>query len=227
MTVSTAIIYLHRILVVTFIATAAASMARAETISLALGPKACLAAPGTQEDWSDLQDGDTCRVVEFGAIRGATPPVYYQLQAYLAQGQTPESEQDDGKVIEGGPLNDGAGVVLLTPVPGDSALIPLAAWSGEDAVITAPRLVRTKQGRIIVLGMSADTSSASNDDVLFRYVGGKWTIVTDDWSGKIKIPKGVEQRHGNAMDWPTLRAFGALWKQDDAECCPTGGSYIA
>jgi hypothetical protein len=29
------------------------------------------------------------------------------------------------------------------------------------------------------------------------------------------------------VDWPTLRAYGALWKADDAECYPTGGSYIA
>jgi hypothetical protein len=208
-------------------ATLAWSTVRAATIPPADSTKACLDAPGTQDDWIDLQDGDICRVVGFGTVVGATPPIYYQLQAYLTQDQTPETETVEGDFIIGGPLNDGAGVVLLALVPGNASLMPLRGWSGGGAVITAPRVVRTKQGPIVVLKMSGDVSSNPTYDATFRYVGGKWTRVTDNWSGQIKLPKGVGQRHGNSMDWPTLRAFGALWRQSDAECCPTGGSYIA
>jgi hypothetical protein len=75
--------------------------------------------------------------------------------------------------------------------------------------------------------MGAMVSSSPNDDAVFRAISGKWVQVKDDWSTEIDIPQGLDQRHGSARDWPTLRAYGALWKPDDDECCPTGGSYIA
>ena len=201
--------------------------ARAVTIARADAPRHCVSAPESQDEWGDLDGNDTCRVVAFGVVRGSTPPIYYQLQAYLSDGQKPETEQVQGSFIVGGPLNDGAGVVLLVATPGGTTLTKLKGWSGGDAVITAPRLVRTPQGAILVVEMGADVSSSPNDDAIFRVTNGRWTEVTDDWSAKIEIPVGVEQWHGNAMDWPTLRAFGALWKPHDPQCCPTGGSYIA
>jgi hypothetical protein len=212
---------------IVLVAVLAGPTARAGTITRADGPTHCVSAPGSQDDWMDLQDGDTCQVVAFGVVRGSKPPIYYQLQTYLSDGQTPETEQVHGDFIVGGPLNDGAGVALLVSPPGSTTLTVLRGWSGGDAVITAPRIVRTPQGSILVLEMSADVSSSPNYDTIFRAAGGKWTQVTDDWSAKLTIPKGVNQRHGNAMDWPTLRAFGAFWKPDDPECCPTGGTYIA
>lgn len=200
----------------------------AAIITLDDGPKHCVSTPGTQLVWwQDLQDGDTCRVVGFSVVPHSAPPVYYQLQAYLTPGQTPETEQDQGDYIVGGPNNDGAGVVLLVPSPGSTTLTRLQGWSGSDAVIYAPRIVQTSQGPILLVKMTAMASAHPNEDVVFRAIGGAWTPMTDDWGAKVVAPKGAAQSHGNAMDWPTLRAYGAFWKPHDAQCCPTGGSYIA
>lgn len=209
------------------IAMGASPVAQAATIPQADVPKFCMNAPDAKADWLDFADGDTCRIVRFGLIANATPPIFYQMQSYLSAGQTPEVEELNGNVIVGGALNDGAGLVLLTPAPDGAALIPLRGWSGGGAVITVPRIVNTLQGPILVIPMSADVSSNPNDDAVMRYVGRTWTELTDDWYQHINLPPGVEQRKGNAMDWVTLRAFGALWRHGDAECCPTGGSYIA
>jgi len=211
------------VLAIIFIATVAWSTAGAQTIPPADGSKACFTASDTQDDWTDLPDGDKCRVVEFGAVVGVKSPIYYQLQVYLSQDQAPEAEQSNEGLIVGGPLNDGAGVVLLAPV----SSTPLGAWSGGGAVITAPRVVQTTQGPILIIAMSADISSNPNHDAVFRYIAGKWTLMTDDWSKQVKVPQGMDQRHGNAMDWKTLRAFGAFWLPNDLEYDPTGGSYIA
>jgi hypothetical protein len=201
--------------------------AKAAAITETHAARHCVDVQGTRDEWTDLDEGDTCKVVAFELVRGSSPPVYYQLQVYLTKGQTPETERVRGRLIAGGPENDGAGVALLMPAHGGRTLTTLQGWKGGGGVITAPAVVRTPQGPILVVEMSADLSSNPTDDVAFRSINGKWVEMTDAWSQEVDIPEGLNQRHGNAMDWPTLRAYGALWKVDDAECCPTGGSYIA
>ncbi len=187
--------------------------AAADTLPLVDGPKRCAAAPRQRGMWQDLADDDVCRVVAFGRVPGAAPSMFYQLQAYLAPNTA-------------GP--EGAGAVLLLPSPDGRTLMTLGGWSGSGATVERPRIVRTRQGRILVLPMSATVSSHPTDDVVLRVVGRRWVQVsTHDWWEGVHNPSGAEQRNGNAMDWPTLRAYGAFWRQADSECCPTGGSYVA
>lgn len=82
------------------------------------------------------------------------------------------------------------------------------------------------QGSILIIGNSERVSSYPTNALVFRAITGKWTLVANEWSGQVRVPNGLDQRNGNAMDWPTLRAFGTFWKPDDAQCCPTG-AYIA
>ncbi len=208
-------------------ATFACTAAKAATITEARAARHCIGVQGTRDEWTDLDDGDICKVVAFELVHGSSPPVYYQLQVYLTKGETPETERVGGHLIAGGPENDGAGVALLVPSHGGTTLTTLKGWNGGGGVITAPAIVATPQGQILVVEMSADVSSNPTDDAAFRAIDGKWVEMTDEWSYKIDIPEGLTQRHGNAMDWPTLRAYGAFWKSGDADCCPTGGAYIA
>lgn len=196
-------------------------------LAIADGARHCAAAPGTQSMWDVLQDGDTCRVVAFGPVLNAAPPVYYQLQVYLAAGETPALRDTDGGLSVGGPGSDGAGIALLVPEPDGQTLKLLKGWSGENALVETPRIVRTRQGPILLAPMAATVRAVPNNDAVFRAIGGAWQLVDDDWSHRIVVPARLEQRHGNAMDWSILRAYGALWNRTDAECCPSGGSYIA
>ncbi len=177
--------------------------------------------------YADLPDeSDTCRVVAFRRVSGVSPAVFYQLQAFLQAGQTPETQQLDTGLEVGGPDNDGAGVALFVS---DRAgkLTLIGSWSGQEVVVEEPVAARTSQGPILVVPNSQMVSSHPMNDLAFRAVKGKWTLMTDEWSRQIHIPHGVEQWHGNMMDWQALKAYGAFWKPKDAECCPTGGSYTA
>jgi hypothetical protein len=202
--------------------------AAAASLPVADAAKSCVAAPLRKDMWQDLQDGDACRVVAFGRVAGAVPPVFYQLQAYLAAGQVPETATVQGDLSAGGPENDGAGAALLVPSADGRALVTLEGWSGGEAVVGQPRIVQTRQGPILVLPLDAQASSHPQYDTVYRVLHGKWTQVdTDHWIADVKVPKGTLQEHGNAMDWPGLRAFGTFSRPRDHGCCPTGGTYIA
>lgn len=178
---------------------------------IAAAPQRCAPATATRAQWEDIEAGARCRVSAFRRVPGSHPALYYQLQDY------------DGPVADD---PHGVGIALMSATGDRSGMRVIAGWSGSNATIEPPRVVRTVQGQIIVIPMSASVSSVPQNDIVLRLIGGAWAIVaTDRWH--VAIPKGVEQWHGNAMDWPRLRAFGALWKPNDAECCPTGGSYVA
>ena len=187
---------------------------------------ACLPAPGTRDMWNELPDGTVCRVVLFRQV--SHTGLWFQLQAYLTDGQTPQAERIDGRIELGGPQNAGAGIVVLAAASRGKPLTPLAGWKGEGAVIDEPRLVRTIAGPLIVIPMSADVSSHPTEDAVFRWRAGNWRAVdTTSWLARVPAPHGLIQRNGNAMNWPRLRAFGAWWRDADPECCPTGGTYVA
>lgn len=185
------------------------------TATITAGPAPCLAAPTHMVLWQELDPQDSCRVTARGRAAGTTPPVFFQMQAYDAPGGPHTSP-------------DGIGLVLFTTSGTRLKPIPLAGWSGGDAFIDPPRIVATVQGPILVVPMSATVSIHPTYDALFRLLRGRWTeIPAFDWLARVHAPAGTVQRHGNAMDWPTLRAYGAFWRPDDPECCGTGGSYIA
>ncbi|PTQ60064.1 hypothetical protein C8J45_11315 [Sphingomonas sp. PP-CE-3G-477] len=70
--------------------------------------------------------------------------------------------------------------------------------------------------------MSAPVSFVVQNDVVLRVIGGTWAIdATYGW--RVAIRNGVEQWHGNAMDWPHVRR---VVEANNAECCSTGGSYV-
>ncbi len=194
--------------------------AAAETLRITDGATRCAAAPQQRTMWQDLEDGVVCRVTAFGRVPAAAPAMFYQLQAYHAPGSDPGSAAALAEA--------GAGAVLLSVSSDGRTLQTLGGWSGSGAVVEPPRIVSTSQGRILVLPMTATVSSHPTDDVVFRALRGRWVQVsTDGWWKGVHSPRDSEQRNGSAMDWPTLRAYGAFWRRQDPECCPTGGSYIA
>ncbi len=174
----------------------------------------CFPGIKTQVLWEEIEPGQRCRVVAFRVVPGTRATLFYQRQAY----DLPEKNTDTAST--------GTGIVLVAKMSGHSAFRRVAGWAGSNAWIGRPRQVRTRQGSIVVIPMSAQASIHPTYDAVLRVVGRKWTSVpTDQW--QVTIPRGLEQRHGNAMDWPHLRAFGAMWKPGDPECCPSGGTYIA
>jgi hypothetical protein len=103
--------------------------------------------------------------------------------------------------------------------------------SGFDGFFELPRL--NQDGLLHVPSYSQGTG-AFNTDCLYQWGDREgWTkIEMDQWLTEIGplLPPGLEIWKGVEYDfshpWSGLVARTALWRSDDGNCCPTGGSAV-
>lgn len=175
-------------------------------------------ARGVEVRASDLPEG--CIAIR---LSGCTSPsggyvtmdehrLYWQLQ----DGFTPE----DGV---------GAGFVLLTDA---GAHLTPTAWDFDGVFYEPPVVFRHRdQLYVAVAGWSAGTG-AFNVDRLFRWVPGTAQpliqIDTETWRDTLDqhLPPGRSVWKGVAFDYPSLRATTGLWRDQDGNCCPSGGQAV-
>lgn len=157
---------------------------------------------------SDLKD---CTVASAGFVAPyEAPRLAWQVQA---------------GVDEYGGVSGGA-VILME---GDGGWAALASdFSG--VYYQLPKLSEAEQTLFHVPGITAGTG-AFNADLLFEYLpdDNTWRPVDmGSWDVDGKLPdglgiwKGVDYSFGE-FGWGDMRARTALWKDDDGNCCPTGG----
>ena len=135
--------------------------------------------------------------------------LFWQLQ----EGSTPE----DGI---------GAGFVLLADT---GANLNPEAWDFDGVFYEPPVVFRQDDNLYVaVAGRSAGTGSL-NVDRLFRWVpGAREPLVQIDnetWRDTLAqhMPPGLSVWKGVAFNYPSLRADTALWRDQDGNCCPSGG----
>lgn len=101
--------------------------------------------------------------------------------------------------------------------------------SGFDGFFEVPRL--NQDGLLHVPGYSQGTG-AFNTDRLYQFADGWTKIDMDQWLGEVTamLPTGLEIWKGVQYDfsspWSGLVARTSLWRADDGNCCPTGGSAV-
>lgn len=108
-------------------------------------------------------------------------------------------------------------------------------WTVLDSAFDAARFLLPRQadwGLLHIPGFTAGTGSF-NADRLYQLTENSWTAIDlDTWQNNIgpMLPAGLEIWKGVAYDFTTfyddLNAKTSLWKSDDANCCPTGGSAV-
>ena len=119
-----------------------------------------------------------------------------------------------------------AGVVLFAI---DGQLLRPIGWSFEAVRFEAPFMF-SNDGHLFVAakGYQAGTGSA-NADILFRLDGDHWTeIEVESWKTALDeaLPEGLGVWKGVDYTWPEFMAVSSLWRDADANCCPTGGQAI-
>ena len=209
-------------------ADAAPAVTTAPVITLATAASVCV--PTTSMDYDgDPDPGDRCVVVGFQPIAHTTPRLFYQRQAYLTAAQA-QAHPNPQALLDDPMSTDGNGMAVLQAAPGGNTLTTIIGMSGTDAYFDPPpHLQRTPQGPVLLVPASAVASSAPDLSVALRRSRNRWTAIDEVWFAALakRLPKDVAQWKGGLMDWQHLRARSALWHQNDANCCPTGGSYTA
>jgi hypothetical protein len=116
------------------------------------------------------------------------------------------------------------GIVLLAEQRGGWQLL---SWSFEGQGYDAPRLVAQDGGLLLhVRSLGEGTAHA---DLLYRQGPTGWAeIETESWWEALprRLPPGLGIRQAVSYDVEQMTAAARLWREDDAECCPTGGGAM-
>lgn len=146
-----------------------------------------------------------CRVAASGILRGADGTrILWQRQA-------------------GASDVDGIGNGILLWDASKAGAPKLIGWSFEGVNYEAPRL--TDDGKLWVPGSMAG-SGGGNADLLYVKRGGDWVeIETTSWRDTLedRLPKGFSAWQGIDYDFVGMGGRSPLWRDTDANCCPSGG----
>lgn len=140
----------------------------------------------------------------------------------------PEGERLAWQIQEGSTDSSGvsAGLILFA-VDGDT-LSPIG-WSFEAASFEPPVIFQREDGLYVAAKGVRWGTGAANADVLYRLDGGRWTeIELESWRMLLdeRMPEGLGVWKGVDYRWPELRARTSVWRDGDANCCPTGGRAV-
>lgn len=149
-----------------------------------------------------------CKVEESGKVPGSEPygGLFYQLQG-------PATEDGFTRGV----------VVLKADRPG---MLRPVLWNFEGDYPAAPSVVASPSGPLLVVPAIGGGTGRFNAELIFRPAAGGWRdLDIDAWRKPFnkQLPAGVGVWKGVEYDWKTLTLTTALWKDTDANCCPTGG----
>ncbi|MFO1183388.1 MAG: lysozyme inhibitor LprI family protein [Bauldia sp.] len=175
-------------------------------VSADTGRRACLPMLATS-------GGGTCTVGEFGRIGAVEGRSFSYARADTGEGPddpVPERRLAVFEEIEGGRLR----LVIATD---------------EDVGISfdTPRLLRSGPLTLLHLPASLSGTGNFNGERLFAWRAGAWRDVdVTSWLGELerRLPAGLGAWKGIYPDYAKLTATTALWRSNDANCCPTGGA---
>lgn len=106
----------------------------------------------------------------------------------------------------------------------------LIGFTETDGIVMPPRLVDNGEDLILHLpGYSSGTASA-NADTLYVWRAPGWAnIGMESWKNDLtgRVPAGMGLWKGVEYDYYGLSSRFSLWRETDANCCPTGGdAYV-
>ncbi|MFN4288230.1 MAG: hypothetical protein ACK4E3_07030 [Brevundimonas sp.] len=122
--------------------------------------------------------------------------------------------------------HDGVGAAFVVLAQRDAGLAPIAWGAGAASYEPPVSFSIGNQPYIAVPGRHGGTG-AFNADHLWAVMPGYDLRDIDIWSWQARaaehLPAGLEIWKGVEFDWPGLSARTSLWRESDANCCPTGG----
>lgn len=154
---------------------------------------------------------EKCTVRESGAVKGSAP---YGGLSYQIQVPSDEDNWIRGVVVL---RNDGG---RLKPV----------IWNFDGDIPERPEVLATPAGPLLLVPSMHGGTGAFNAELIFRPLNGGWRdLEIDAWRTAFdkQLPEELGVWKGVQYDWKTLSLDTSLWKSEDANCCPTGGSAEA
>jgi len=185
--------------------------------------------------FSDVQVGAgpydvrECRVSEFGEIGVVDRRAYYYaIYCLMPNYATDKSHCTDDTFNAHFYRERGLAVFvgdrstrnarLLFERAGEDIGVLLFAWK--------PEIVTTAAGTILYLKIAYDGTGAGNASEYYLWASRRWMpIEADAWLNDLtrRVPAGLQLRKGVWPDLGTMTAETGLYRDGDANCCPSGG----
>lgn len=185
-------------------------------------------------EFTDIKNGGAagdyreCGVSEFGAIgKAGDQTFYYAIYCLLPNWAGSGEKCGDGSFAA---RYHGARALALffRDAGGGNARLFLARSSAEMGIFfyEKPEIVRHAADMFLYLPIIVDGTGHGNASEYYLRRGERWDrIESEAWTAELRrqLPDGLQIWKGI---WPDLRSMTAkagLYRQDDANCCPTGG----
>jgi len=163
------------------------------------------------QDVLDSLDSETCKVREFadiGAVDGRT--FLYAIYTMV----TREGVVTGTRAAVFERRSDGKLRLRLAP-------------HGDNATFSKPEILHAGSRTLLLIPGSESGTANLNHDALYLWRDGRWTDVdTGSWLKTLekRLPAGLGAWKGIYPDYKTLKARTPLWRKDDSNACPTGGT---
>jgi len=156
-------------------------------------------------------EGQKCAVETAGVIRSPenAPRLYFQIL----------KDADEGWTM---------GSVVLQPA-GDGHVRPLLSELQEHVWGADVFQTQSPDGLLLVLQATEVGSAYEDASNVYLRVSENWRqINTRGWTlGGDDVPTGLNVSRGWNYDWSNLSATTQLYRPEDGNCCPTGGTIRA
>jgi hypothetical protein len=158
----------------------------------------------------EVDAGEPCHVVDHGTVAGAPGPrLEFLVQAYGANRDQPRAV---------------AQIVHAPDVKGPGSVVAVLS---EGVTYDKPAILTVGGTTLLhVVGHSGGTGDFPAG-ALFAWHDQAWNrIQIAGWMSDLKrrLPAGLGIRAGVYPDWASMTAKSDLWRNDDPNCCPSGGS---
>jgi len=187
-----------------------------------------------------VDDIARCRVLQSGTFARLGNDVYYYAFYCMEERSAPElGSCDDSNSINGKYPRQNIAVFVRSNRARNVRLVtfefaPTADFKKPDGphYVTKPSIVATPYGRIMELPLIAAATCDCNASIYYLWEPKqrRWRILDfSAWQGQLgrHLPDGLTAQNAPWPDLHTMRVNGSLWRNEDAHCCPGGGSYAA
>jgi hypothetical protein len=171
---------------------------------------------------------------QFASIEGRT---YYYARYCFVDSNLNEDFKDvedhgscaDGASYFGGWHSDAVAVFVREGSSNNVRLVTTQHEGPHSGLFDTPNMVLTPFGAIMELPFHISATCDCNGSTyyLLRRNARQWQRLDwDGWQQNLdrRLPPGFESQNGFWPRLATMSAGGALWRPDDAHCCPTGGT---
>ena len=173
----------------------------------------------------DFRDCLVSKFDEFGSVEGQK--YYYALYCLIPNFVPDNSKCGDGS-LSAHFYSQRALAIFTSASAGGPLRLVFERANGDIGALfyLEPEILRTAVGTILYLPIAYDGTGHGNGSEYYLRERSDWRrIESEAWLKDLeqRLPAGLQIWKGVWQDLRTMQAEAGLYRQGDANCCPTGG----